>query len=198
MTIDLSPSAPVETVRRARILAAAERAFTAYGFARTTMDDIAREAGMSRPALYLQFRNKTDLYRAIAQWRFDEAAAVAEAALSAPGALAARLERMIETAILAFVARFHATPHGAELLDLKNRLAADLHAAWRQRLVTALSVAIEGAGSGTRAGGAELTPAMLATLFMAALEGLKEQDVEPATLAEATRQLAALVAGAVR
>ena len=38
------------------------KVFLAYGFARTTMDDIARAADMSRPALYLLFKNKTDIY----------------------------------------------------------------------------------------------------------------------------------------
>ncbi|TJV53886.1 MAG: helix-turn-helix transcriptional regulator, partial [Mesorhizobium sp.] len=52
--------------KRARILDSAMKVFLAYGFARTTMDDIARAADMSRPALYLQFKNKTDIYRAIA------------------------------------------------------------------------------------------------------------------------------------
>ena len=37
----------------------------AYGYSRTTMDDIARAAEMSRPALYLLFRNKAEIYRAM-------------------------------------------------------------------------------------------------------------------------------------
>jgi AcrR family transcriptional regulator len=54
------------TTRRARILVGAMKVFLAYGFQRTTMDDIARAAEISRPALYLLFRNKTDIYRALA------------------------------------------------------------------------------------------------------------------------------------
>ncbi|TIN71546.1 MAG: helix-turn-helix transcriptional regulator, partial [Mesorhizobium sp.] len=52
--------------KRVRILDGAMKVFLAYGFSRTTMDDIARAADMSRPALYLLFKNKTDIFRAIA------------------------------------------------------------------------------------------------------------------------------------
>ena len=52
--------------KRDIILDAAKEVFLRYGFSRTTMDDIARGAEISRPALYLHFRNKGDIYRALA------------------------------------------------------------------------------------------------------------------------------------
>ena len=39
--------------KRARILDGAMKVFLAYGYSRVTMDDIARAAEVSRPALYL-------------------------------------------------------------------------------------------------------------------------------------------------
>jgi AcrR family transcriptional regulator len=48
--------------KEAQILGAAESAFVRYGFARTTMSDIAKAAGMSRPALYLQFPDKEAIF----------------------------------------------------------------------------------------------------------------------------------------
>ena len=47
--------------RRAHVLASASKVFLAYGFAKATMDDIARAAEMSRPAVYLHFKNKTEI-----------------------------------------------------------------------------------------------------------------------------------------
>lgn len=48
-----------------QILAAATRAFARSGFAATSLDDIAAEAGISRVILYRHFESKTDLYRAV-------------------------------------------------------------------------------------------------------------------------------------
>jgi len=46
---------------RARILAAASGVFRRKGFRSATMDDIARELGVSKGALYLYFRTKAEL-----------------------------------------------------------------------------------------------------------------------------------------
>jgi AcrR family transcriptional regulator len=53
--------------RRGQILAAATRAFARTGFAATSLDDVAVEAGISRAILYRHFESKTDLYRAVLQ-----------------------------------------------------------------------------------------------------------------------------------
>jgi len=61
--------APAQRMRRAerreQILAAATRAFARAGFAATSLDDIAAEAGVTRVILYRHFESKTDLYRAV-------------------------------------------------------------------------------------------------------------------------------------
>jgi TetR/AcrR family transcriptional regulator, acrAB operon repressor len=46
---------------RSAILEAAVRIFAIKGVARTSLDDIAREAGVTRGAIYWHFANKTDL-----------------------------------------------------------------------------------------------------------------------------------------
>ena len=48
-----------------RAVAAAAEQFMRYGFQRTTMADIARAAGMSRPALYLLFPGKEQAFEAL-------------------------------------------------------------------------------------------------------------------------------------
>ncbi len=52
--------------RRASILAAATRIFSDRGLAAATMDEVAREAGVSKGALYLYFESKDELYLEIA------------------------------------------------------------------------------------------------------------------------------------
>jgi AcrR family transcriptional regulator len=51
--------------RREQILDAATRAFAGSGFAGTSLDDVAAEAGVSRVILYRHFDSKADLYRKI-------------------------------------------------------------------------------------------------------------------------------------
>jgi len=62
--------------RREQILRAGARAFGRAGFAATSLDDVAREAGVTRAILYRHFESKADLYRAVldqAQRRLAEA-----------------------------------------------------------------------------------------------------------------------------
>ena len=56
---------PVENSGRQRIVATARRHFFAYGFRAVTMDDIARELGMSKKTLYAHFPGKAALVEAV-------------------------------------------------------------------------------------------------------------------------------------
>jgi AcrR family transcriptional regulator len=67
--------------RREELLAAAGRRFVATGIRRTTMEDIAREAGAGKATLYRHFANKEAVVDALIELE------------------AARLERRIESAI---------------------------------------------------------------------------------------------------
>jgi AcrR family transcriptional regulator len=51
--------------RREQILAAATEAFARSGFAATSLQDIAAEAGITRVVLYRHFESKADLYQAV-------------------------------------------------------------------------------------------------------------------------------------
>ena len=51
--------------RREQLLAAATRAFARAGFAATSLEDVAREAQITRVILYRHFESKADLYRAV-------------------------------------------------------------------------------------------------------------------------------------
>lgn len=57
--------APVENSGRQRIVATARRHFFAYGFRSITMDDLARELGMSKKTLYAHFPSKVALVEAV-------------------------------------------------------------------------------------------------------------------------------------
>ncbi|WP_293699875.1 TetR family transcriptional regulator [uncultured Agrococcus sp.] len=63
------------------ILEAATRLFATHGFADVSLDDIAREAGVTRGAVYHHYRNKAGLFERVAAKQQEEVAgAVVEAA----------------------------------------------------------------------------------------------------------------------
>ncbi len=55
----------MESEKELRVLAAAKTVFLRHGFRRVTMQDIADEAGISRPALYLIHPNKEEVFLAV-------------------------------------------------------------------------------------------------------------------------------------
>ena len=57
-------AAHVEDTRRA-LIAAARELFTTVGFQATLTEDIVRNAGLTRGALYHHFRDKGDLFAAV-------------------------------------------------------------------------------------------------------------------------------------
>ncbi len=61
----LNDDRPQSVERREQLLLVARRIFADRGFQATTMDDIAKEAGFTKPILYQYFESKSDLYRQI-------------------------------------------------------------------------------------------------------------------------------------
>lgn len=59
--------------RRRRLLDAALGVFLESGFRKTSMDEVARAASMSRQGLYLHFSRKEELFRAVVQHALDGA-----------------------------------------------------------------------------------------------------------------------------
>ena len=51
--------------REQRILSAAAERIAHYGYDKTTIEEIARDAGISKGAVYLHFRSKEQLFEAL-------------------------------------------------------------------------------------------------------------------------------------
>lgn len=181
--------------RRARIVHAAVRTFLAYGFSRTTMDDIARAAGMSRPALYLQFRNKSDIFRAGAKELLDQSVSAAAAALSVSGPFTARMAEAIDASLVRMMRDIVMAPHGGELLDMKTTHAGDLAHAWRAALRDhfAAAIAAEAKGRGFDLSKHGLTAEGLADLLLDGLEGAKTRTPDPASLSAVATGLVTVI-----
>ena len=180
---------PIAT--RERILAAALARFAHYGFRRTSMEDIAGEAGVSRAALYLQFRNKEEIFRSLAQELHAHALAEAVAALQGAEPLAERLQAAVEAKTLRFVEIAYGSPHGSELMDENNRLCGDLAADTERRFQALLTRVFRRAAQTGELdlGAIGLNAAAAAQLFVRTVSGLKGPSV---TVPEYRKRVAAL------
>ncbi len=107
-----------------RVLAAALTLFGRHGFQRTSMADVAREAGIARGTLYLRFSDKRALFEALAASLVDEALARADVAWVKGAPLSTNIAATLIAKDLAFFHMLNATPHGAELLELDAELTA--------------------------------------------------------------------------
>ncbi|MFC7545731.1 TetR/AcrR family transcriptional regulator [Plantactinospora sp. GCM10030261] len=170
-----------------RILAAAYTCFTRHGVRRTTMDDIATEAGMSRPAVYQYVRNKDDAYRRLAESLFDRALADArEAARRTDAPLAQRLHAVLATKLELTLRLYRDSPHAPELLDASTRLTGDLVEAYTASVVDVVTEVLA-ADAGERA-------RSVAELSVALTRGLEADLTDPDTPRRLLREGLALIA----
>ncbi len=176
--------------RPTRILDAALRVFSRYGYRRTAMDDIAREAGLSRPALYQHFRNKEDVFASLARLVKQRTMADMAAAWASASGVETALRAAAEAKELALYRLLHATPHGGDLLEADEGLAADLGRAMQQEAEALIAAGLAAYG---RAPG---DAAALARLFVRAAAGAKHAAEDEAALARDLAGLARVFAQA--
>ncbi len=70
-----------DEIVRADVLRAAEKLFQRWGIRKTTMEDIAREAGKGKSTLYYYFESKEEVLEAVASTEIARITAAAEAAI---------------------------------------------------------------------------------------------------------------------
>mgnify|MGYP000223639584 CR=1 FL=1 len=161
---DTQPNPNLDDPKVSAILYAAFDAFRMYGFRRTSMEDVARGAGMSRAALYLHFKNKEDIFRSMVVAYYAQAVAAARVALESEGSLAEVLLAAFQAQSGDGYRQMLESPHGEELMDTKHATAGDaaargeaalaaLYAEWLARGVEAgrISLAPFGGDAGETA-----------------------------------------------
>ncbi|MFI5837429.1 TetR/AcrR family transcriptional regulator [Micromonospora sp. NPDC051300] len=171
------------------ILTAAYACFTRHGMRRTTMDDIAAAAGMSRPAVYQYVRNKDDAYRRLAERLFaDSLDRARHAATTADGDLAARLHDVLAAKLELTLTLHRDSPHATELLDASGKLTGDLVEAYTAEMTDLLADTLADA-AGPRA-------RVVADVLVALTRGLEADLTDPDLPRQRLRDgVALLVAG---
>ena len=161
--------------KRAAILDAALKLFSQYGYRRTSIDDIAREVEIAKGTVYLSFKSKEEIFRALCERLIERADSAVKLARATAGPVDVRLVAVLEAKFGFFFETVYRSAHAAELMDSKNRLSADLFALSGRRYMKVLREMIEEA---TSAG--ELEPARmeldaddLAQMLVAAAHGIE-------------------------
>ncbi|MDG2308291.1 MAG: TetR/AcrR family transcriptional regulator [Candidatus Binatia bacterium] len=192
-------SAPVleEPGRREEILGAARTIFAHYGFRRASLEEIAREAGISRTALYHHFRNKEDIFRAMCDGIYVRATEKAEEAAATQQPVDAKLLAVLEAQVGWIFRQLASSRHGLEIVDESNRLCADITGAWSRRSVKLLTRVLQTAQDegGLDASVSGNTPESAAGFLLLCAHGL--QGPSPAN-APSTAQYGRRLAGLVR
>lgn len=128
------------------LVAAATRLFTTYGLRRTSMEELAREAGVAKATAYAYFSNKDEAFVAVVHAviaRLERAADDAAAAAPTPP------DAVRESLLAKFALEWqlvHASPHAKELLAAGEGLAADAMREGHARHVKRLAALLVKAG----------------------------------------------------
>lgn len=173
--------APTETKREAILQAAAELMLK-HGFRGTSMEAIARSAGVAKPTLYACFPDKTAVFaelvqRVVAEWRGNFLAA-----LTGDGDVVTRVGAALTAKTKGTLRLISASPHAAELYSEHDRLSAPLLRDYDRQVSGALEAALREAGV---AQARFLTQVLLAASF-----GIGHKAQSPAELGPALRLLA--------
>ncbi len=88
-------STAIQENPRDRLLAAAETRFRRFGYKRTTIEDVAGEAGTGKGSVYLHFESKQAIYMAVVEESLDRFIDRAELVLAQPGTAPDRLRALV-------------------------------------------------------------------------------------------------------
>ena len=111
--------------RTLNLLEAAKNVFARYGVSKTTMNDIAREAGVARQTLYNAYPNKESVLRATLRHGAEETIAAVEKQWRKQTNLSDKLDSFFELGPLFWYDIVQNSPEVADLIDGINSIAHD-------------------------------------------------------------------------
>lgn len=172
-----------ELVRRVRLLDAALTVFLRYGYRKTSMEEVARAAQLSRQALYLHFATKEELFAAAVQ-RFLELGLAAAAEPLRDASLT--LEAQLLGALDAWFGRFVGLANGdvEDLHAASQALLGPLIAEHEQQFVERVTRALRSSGLPAAYKAAGIGARQLAETLQATARGLKHSCTSRAEFAE--------------
>lgn len=172
-TAKSTPAAPETGAdpRRVALLEASFAVFARFGYRKTSMDEVARAAQISRQGLYLHFANKEDLFRAMLRHAIDTALAAALRRLKDEATVADRLLGAFDEWIGRHVGQFGAD--AADLMEAAESLGGNAIMETEKLFLESVATTLREAGLAAAYKPAGLTARQLAENLAATARGLK-------------------------
>lgn len=165
--------------RRRELAHAAIGVFLRFGFRKTSMEEVARAAGVSRQALYSHFNAKEALFQAALLQVLEASLAAAALHLKNPRLTA---EQKLVSAFDEWVGRFvgMAGSDAADLAEATSNLGKSMVTEHEERFLDAIAKALRSLGVAGAYKAAGLSAPQLARTLAATARGLKHQSRSPA------------------
>lgn len=163
------------SARRVSILQAARWCFLNFGFAKTSLDDIAKRANISRTLLYRTFKDKGDIFVAVFEHWLIARHPEARQAAAAKGKTADRLLAVCRVLVFEPWVDMVGAPMAAEFYDICERASPEVSAHHRQVVLDCVNTILNDAAA--------------AEVFVFALDGLLADQPSPEVLEARSRIL---------
>jgi AcrR family transcriptional regulator len=117
-----------DAARRRVILDAARGCILKFGYAKSSLEDIAKQAAISRPLIYRKFKSKEEIFGAVMEDIFETQYRGAEQALTKPGSKREKLMSLYEALLLdPWKELIVDAPMGTEFYGACKRVTPDIN-----------------------------------------------------------------------
>lgn len=173
MTLKLTP-AEIEA-RKTEIILAARWCFLNFGFAKTSLDDIAGRAKISRTLVYKTFKNKEEIFKAVFRHWLMAHLGEAEDAASRDGDRSERLYEVCRIVAIDPWQEMYGAPMSGEFFDACDRIDTEISTRHRQTAIKCVSTILNDDKAGY--------------VFILALVGMLADEPNPEQLTERVKLL---------
>jgi len=156
----------MDSEKEVKILEAAHLAFLRHGFKRITMQEIADAAGISRPALYLVYRSKEEVFSGVIRRNMERSCLAIETDLKTVEGSQAKIRRALHLWAVQSFELIQSSPEARELMDSGHEFARESFEEGYRRFEAILGELLPS--------DRELPPGPMARVITSAVRGFKQ------------------------
>ncbi len=166
------------TTRHLHVFQKALQVFVRYGYRKTSMEDVARAAGVSRQTLYVNFRTKASLFRGMVEQVLHDALGRAQGEFNDPARpVQERLLSGFDEWCGVFVDSVLRSPHSHEILEAGDTITGDLIASYEADFALALESTLTSAMTKTSTN-ERLEPKRIVDVLVQTSTSVKYNDID--------------------